>query len=192
MTRTNVEDAQLIKHWDKINAQVKHCSKTINNLLDLARERPPARRAVPLLPLIQRARELSVLPSGMDVVLTAPDDLRLFADPDDLLHVLSNLLLNAAQAQGDAGRIEVMAAPFKGGVEIRVRDYGPGVPPENRDRIFDALFTTKARGTGLGLALCRRIVSAHGGELQLEPQQPGACFRIWLPDEAAPIEPNPS
>ncbi len=190
MTRESMEDPQLVKHWDKISAQVKHCSKTINNLLDLARDRPPMRRPVPLLPLVQRARELSALGPGIELAISAPDDLKLFADPDDMLHVLSNLLLNAAQAQGDSGRIEIEAAPSKGGVAIRVRDHGPGVPLENRERIFDALFTTKARGTGLGLALCRRIVVAHGGEIRLEQQGTGACFGIWLPDESTAVDSN--
>ena len=190
MTRENIDDPQLVKHWDKITAQVKHCSKTINNLLDLARDRPPTRRPVPLHSLIQRARELSAPAAGIEVAVIAPDDLKLFADPDDLLHVLSNLLLNAAQAQGASGRIEIEAAPFKGGVEIRVRDQGPGVPPENRERIFEALFTTKARGTGLGLALCRRIIFAHGGEIHLESRGPGACFRIWLPGASTTAEPS--
>jgi two-component system, NtrC family, sensor histidine kinase HydH len=191
MTRANIDDPQLVKHWNKITAQVKHCSKTINNLLDLARDRPPSRRPVPLPALVQQARELSALGPGIELEVTAPDDLKLFADPDDMLHVMSNLLLNAAQAQGDSGRIEIEAAPFKGGVAIRVRDHGPGVLLENRERIFDALFTTKARGTGLGLALCRRIIFAHGGEIRLEPQAPGACFWIWLPDESTAVEPNP-
>jgi two-component system sensor histidine kinase HydH len=118
----------------------------------------------------------------MNVSVDVPANLRVFADPDDLIHVISNLVLNGAQAQGDSGRIEIEAAPFKSGVEIRVRDHGSGIPAENRERIFDALFTTKARGTGLGLALCRRIVYAHGGEIQLVPASPGACFRVWLPD----------
>jgi signal transduction histidine kinase len=53
-----------------------------------------------------------------------------------------------------------------------------------RHRIFDALFTTRARGTGLGLALCRRIVSAHGGEISLLEAEQGALFRVWIPDIA--------
>jgi signal transduction histidine kinase len=65
------------------------------------------------------------------------------------------------------------------------------VPAEIRERIFDALFTTKARGTGLGLALCRRIVYGHGGELQLEQAAPGASFRVWLPDAEYEVEGAP-
>jgi signal transduction histidine kinase len=70
---------------------------------------------------------------------------------------------------------------------IRVRDSGPGVPAEARARIFEALFTTKAKGSGLGLALCRRIADAHGGSILLEPSAPGstgASFLLTVPDRA--------
>ena len=118
MTRQGIDDAQLVKHWDKIATQVKHCSKTINNLLDLARDRPPNRRREPLRPLIDRALELTAIPAGVIVSVDVPSELKLFADPDDLIHVISNLVLNAAQAQGESGRIEIEAAPFKSGVEV--------------------------------------------------------------------------
>ena len=63
-----------------------------------------------------------------------------------------------------------------------VRDEGPGIPVELRSRIFEALFTTKAKGNGLGLALCRRIAEAHSGVVSLEPSERGATFRITIPD----------
>jgi signal transduction histidine kinase len=66
-----------------------------------------------------------------------------------------------------------------------VRDDGPGVPADVRGRIFEALFTTKARGNGLGLALCRRIAEAHGGTVTLEPSKSGATFRVVIPDAGA-------
>jgi len=90
------------------------------------------------------------------------------------------------------GQIRIRAGRRQGGTELFVHDTGPGVAPEIRDRIFDALFTTKARGTGLGLALCNRIVRAHGGELELVPSDHGACFRAWFPDAPVPAEdPSP-
>jgi signal transduction histidine kinase len=65
-----------------------------------------------------------------------------------------------------------------GAWRIRVRDDGPGVPVDVRHRIFEALFTTKARGSGLGLALCRRIMEAHGGSIELERSNTGAAFGL--------------
>ena len=65
---------------------------------------------------------------------------------------------------------------------------GPGVPVELHGRIFDALFTTKAKGSGLGLALCRRILDAHRGRIEVEPSDRGARFALWIPNVAPPVE----
>jgi two-component system, NtrC family, sensor histidine kinase HydH len=110
-----------------------------------------------------------------------PRELVIHADPDDFALVLNNLVGNAAEAQPRGGRVQVSAGAVPGGVEIFVEDAGPGVPEELRGRVFEALFTTKARGTGLGLALCRRVVIAHGGEIGLLGSDSGARFRIFLP-----------
>jgi two-component system, NtrC family, sensor histidine kinase HydH len=183
--RLGIEDPQIRKHQDKIANQVRHCSKIIENLLDLARDRPPRRKITSVPELVRQAIEQAALPPGVAVSI---DDLSeaptIDADADDLGHVIVNLLANAAQAQQGSGTIRISASRFKGGTALRVVDSGPGVPPEIRHRIFDALFTTRARGTGLGLALCRRILYAHGGEIDLEPSERGATFRIWVPDRA--------
>jgi len=68
---------------------------------------------------------------------------------------------------------------------VRVRDDGPGIPIEEGNRIFEALFTTKAKGSGLGLALCRRIMEAHGGTIELEARPGGASFLLSFPDGQA-------
>ena len=78
------------------------------------------------------------------------------------------------------------------GVEIRVVDHGPGIAPENIARIFDPFYTTKPRGTGLGLALVHRIIEEHGGHVRVESQLGlGATFIVWLPTpDRAPIRPE--
>lgn len=184
MTKLGTSDPLLEKHHDKIVRQVKQCGAIITNLLDLAREHPPQRRRVPLRPLLESACENAGLPPDVHVSLDLPDDISIDADAEDLTHVIVNLLANAAQAQKGSGAIAVGAERHKGGTAVYVHDQGPGVPPEIHHRIFDALFTTKARGTGLGLALGRRIVTAHGGELGLVPSEQGARFRLWIPDLA--------
>jgi len=180
-------DAQLDKHHDKINTQIRHCGRTIDSLLDLARDRPPQRQHFALRGMIDHALEIAGLPAGVSVEIDVPDELTVHADPDDLSHVVSNLLTNAAQAQEGTGSIWVEGASERNGVTLRVRDEGPGVPHDIRHKIFEALFTTKARGTGLGLALCQRILYAHGGEIALEDADRGAVFRVWIPEmDAAP------
>ena len=121
---------------------------------------------------------------------TTVDDLAVQVDPDQIRQVLVNLFTNSAQAMPQGGRIEVAteALPSAAAACIRIHNQGPGIPVEVRHRLFEALFTTKAKGSGLGLALCRRIMEAHGGSIQLAPSETGAAFVLVLP--AAPIAAN--
>jgi two-component system sensor histidine kinase HydH len=175
--------ANVRKHLDRIGGEITRANNTIRDLLDLARDRPPRRQPTALLPLVQKAGA-AALPPAIALQLSVPAELSADVDPDQLQQVLVNLLVNAEQAMKGAGRVlvEGQAAPG-GGVRLRVRDEGPGVPEEVRHQIFEALFTTKAKGSGLGLALCRRIVEAHGGTIDLDPPggRGGASFVLTLP-----------
>ncbi len=92
--------------------------------------------------------------------------------------------INASQAMNAKGHIWIDARREGAATVIRVRDDGPGIPSNLREQIFEALFTTKAKGSGLGLALCRRIAEAHGGTVAFEPSEQGAVFRIVVPDSS--------
>ena len=85
-----------------------------------------------------------------------------------------------ACAPPSASRVEAEPTP-EGGARLRVRDDGPGIPAQDRARVFEALFTTKAKGSGLGLALCRRIMEAHDGSIEIEPRSDGASFLLAFP-----------
>lgn len=108
-------------------------------------------------------------------------------DADKLRQVLQNLVMNAAQAVGGVGDEGGEVRVTTGGKRrsewwFEVCDDGPGVPAEDRGRVFEPYFTSKAQGTGLGLAVCRRIVESHGGGLECgEAQGGGARFRATLP-----------
>jgi two-component system, NtrC family, sensor histidine kinase HydH len=184
--RASFEDAGVEKHLAKIENQIRMCGKTITDLLELARSRPPQRRPVDVDALISAAAEAAALESGVEVVREVPSDLKVKVDPDQLRQVMSNLMTNASQAMSGSGRIWVTAERQPGGVALKVQDEGPGVSTEHADRIFDALYTTRPKGTGLGLALCRRIIEAHQGEIALEPSERGACFRVFIPDVEGP------
>lgn len=107
------------------------------------------------------------------------------ADPNKLKQVFINLLINAAQAMPDGGRLAVWTSPIDGGeVEAVIADSGPGIPAEIREKIFDPFFSTKkeGEGTGLGLYICRTIVAEHEGRLLLGGhERPGAEFHLVLP-----------
>ncbi len=181
------QDAILTKHTAKIGAQVKVCSSTITELLELAKSRPPRKRPTSVRALAVSALEATPLEDPSRVILDIAEGLEAQVDPDQFRQVLVNLLQNAEQAQEGEGRIWVSAELTPEGVVIRVKDEGPGVPSAAREAIFDALYTTKPRGTGLGLALCRRIVEAHDGDIIVEDTAKGASFRICL--KTAPSEP---
>lgn len=178
-------NAQVAKHLDRIGGEVSRSNKTIHDLLELARNRPPRRLRTPVEHLVESAIKSASLPADVNVSTSIPTDLSTEVDADQLRQVLLNLLTNAGHAMNGAGNIVISAEPVADGVRIYVRDNGPGVPADIRYRVFEALFTTKAKGSGLGLALCRRIMAAHGGTIELEPSQQGASFVLWIPAAAA-------
>jgi two-component system sensor histidine kinase HydH len=104
------------------------------------------------------------------------------ADADLLTQVLLGLVTNAADAIAGAGEVVLDGAARDGSVELAVADSGPGVPPALRDRIFEPFFTTRSRGVGLGLAVARQIVEAHGGTIAVDAgAEGGARFVVRLP-----------
>lgn len=181
--KLDVEDAVIDKHHQRIASQVDACGKTISSLLELARENPPHKATVLLNTAVAEALSSIQLPEWLRLTVDVPPDLAASADPSQLRQVIRNLVTNGIEALERNGSITIRATSIETGVELWVTDDGPGIEEGVRDRIFDVLFTTRANGTGLGLALCRKIIQAHGGELELVASDSGACFRVWLPNQ---------
>jgi len=117
-----------------------------------------------------------------------PHLLPIAVDGDRLKQVFLNLMKNALEATPPGGTITIgtrmLPAGIKEqeGVEVFFADTGCGISAEDRERIFDLFFTTKPRGSGLGLPICRRIVEDHGGEIKVMSRLgEGAIFTVWLP-----------
>ena len=103
-------------------------------------------------------------------------------DEGQIRQALVNLIRNAREALSEGGTIELLVKLDDGCVRVRVEDDGPGIPDDVRSSIFDPFYTTKRHGTGLGLAVTRSIVEAHGGELAcLAREGGGTVFEIALP-----------
>ena len=184
LDQLEVSDPGIRRHLEKITAEVQRSNKTINDLLELARDRPPTRRVVDCRQFVLDAVPLAHLPAAVTVEVNVPEGLPLDGDPDQLTRIVTNLLINASQAMPAGGHIWIEGHREQTSTVIQVRDDGPGIPPDLRERIFQALFTTKAKGSGLGLALSRRIAESHGGTIGLDPVPTGAAFRITIPDSA--------
>jgi PAS domain S-box-containing protein len=125
--------------------------------------------------------------NGVSVQTRLADGLLpLMGDCVQLQQVLLNLILNAAEAMGsvEEGARELLISTEENqtGFLVAVRDSGPGIATEHLDRVFDAFYTTKSGGTGMGLSICRSIIHAHGGKLWAEANEPrGAVFQFFLP-----------
>jgi signal transduction histidine kinase len=186
-------------------------SDVVDRFLDYARPLEVQATAVDLNALARRALESlrrQGLPAGIEVDLDLTEPLPQPAgDPTLLLQVLENLLTNAVQAldqrrPGDGGghiRMHTRSGHAFGhgqgptAVDLIVEDDGPGFPAQDRDKLFVPFFTRRPRGTGLGLALCRRIIHAHGGEIDAAARPGGgARFTVHLPLEpSARATPHP-
>jgi signal transduction histidine kinase len=114
-------------------------------------------------------------------------------DPKLLKQAILNLMINALQAMPEGGELILSLASAAGDATITVTDTGPGISPDAITRIFHAYFTTKRGGTGLGLAMAKRIVEEHGGRLTVQSEQgKGSQFQIRLPLRAHPAHTKPA
>lgn len=174
-------DARDRGRLDDVLGEVERLRGLTQDFLDLAAE--PALAAAPtdLRALAEDAARGSAALHPEVAVAVAMDGVpEVRADAARLRRVLANLLSNAAEA--GARRVEIRGAADARAVRIAVRDDGPGVDPAVRGRLFEPFATGRAGGTGLGLAVSRRIVERHGGTLALAPEPgPGAAFEIVLP-----------
>lgn len=161
----------------------------IQDLLDYARDRPLRVSAFDVPTLIHSALQSLEIPQSVRVELDFPASLQpVEVDREHMLRVLVNLLENAVEAlgAGEGGTITVRAEPLHGVTTIRIEDTGPGMPDEVVERAFEPLYTTKQRGSGLGLAVAHRLVSRHGGQLEVESEiGKGTTVTITLPTTAS-------
>lgn len=128
--------------------------------------------------------ELTLTAAASEVTLEHAAAIEVAADRDLLHRVLVNLVENAIRHAPEGSTVRITAAPAAaGGVELRVIDRGPGVPEPQRASVFDRFHSTGgSRNRGLGLAFCKLVVEAHGGEIWIEDAAPGAAFCVRLPD----------
>lgn len=194
LAEDGIEGAAL-KRVDKVTAAAERCISIVRAFLAMARDRPLRLEPIAPADLLQTALDAFEATSATDVVVrisVEPGLPDLLVDEAQIVQVLTNLMVNADQAMAGLTdtRIDLTAAPDPGGnrVRLRVSDNGPGIPADVAPRIFDPLFTTKdaGKGTGLGLALCHRIVVGHAGNIELDQRHPGgASFVIDLPATSA-------
>jgi len=174
-------DPRLGQMLDIASRELDSCSRLIGDLLDFARERPLMREPLPLASLVEEAITLVPARASITVKNDVAEDLPLVEiDREQFRRVLINLVQNAVEAypDGASGTVRI-GARHEGGWEMTIADDGPGISAEVAARIFEPLFTTKVKGTGLGLAVVRSVVERHGGTIDLASEVgKGTRFRI--------------
>mgnify|MGYP001494666214 CR=1 FL=1 len=181
-------DADAQRACSFITAEIDRLGSVVSSLLSFARPPRLAPRAVAVAALFDQALLLARQDlEAKDIRVVRAGDASLpevRADSDLIVQVLIGLLANAADVVPRGGEVRLGAhATGAGLVELDVADSGPGVPEELRGRVFEPFFTTRDKGTGLGLAVARQIVEAHEGRIEVaERPGGGALFRISLPE----------
>jgi signal transduction histidine kinase len=163
----------------RISREIDYLKMVVTDFLEYARRPAPHVEPFPVRRLLEEVSELGGVPGGARVSIEAADDLAATADRGQLRRALLNLARNAVTAAGPGGTVVLAAAADASGVSWEVRDSGPGIPEELRQKIFTPFFTTREKGTGLGLAFVRDIVRDHGGEIAVDrAPEGGARFRF--------------
>ncbi|MBF0611689.1 MAG: PAS domain-containing protein [Magnetococcales bacterium] len=174
-----------------IQTEVDRVSRLLDSLLGLADTSPPGQQEINIHEVLDHVLRLCGYSPPLPVRDYDPSLPLLTGHWDQLVQLFLNLVKNAREAVGEKGEVRVhtrMASQMrlehgrrKRHVTIEIRDNGPGIPWELRQRIFMPFVTTKAGGSGLGLSICQKIVHDHGGLIELDSQPGQTIFRIFLP-----------
>lgn len=182
--RGDSSDGREIEKWvDKIDAQTDYMNKIVSDLQDYSRNIKPTREEADLEALIGDVVSSVDIHGDVDVSIVLDDGLPDISVDETLMkRLFTNLVLNAVQAMPDGGSLSIRGSLQGDDVVISVEDTGVGIREENLDEIFKPLFTSKAKGTGFGLPVCKRIVDAHGGTISVESEEGvGSTFKVKLP-----------
>jgi signal transduction histidine kinase len=181
-------DAETKEKLKLISTQITRITQVTRDMMDFARVRPAAKSAVDIKTVLETSLRLASFDKAFQNLNLKTDFAgnlpKVFADGDQLEQVFLNLLLNARDAMPAGGELSIKTFPTDGSIAVKIADSGVGIDEENLKKIFDPFFSTKptGEGTGLGLAVCYGIVTAHNGKIEVESNGGGGTsFLITLP-----------
>jgi len=171
-----------------LNNEVKKTEHIISDLLGFTRTRPPEYQTLQITEVLQKSIASLQIPNTIEIITQVdPEYQKIIADPNQINQVFTNLIENAIRAMPDGGKITIQTERNdqvlnKPAITIQLTDTGKGIPEKNLEKIFEPLFTTRARGIGLGLSIVKSIIEAHHGIIQVESQEDiGSTFSVTLP-----------
>ena len=182
-------DKNLMEMVELIEKDVQYSDKIIADLLDYSRElQLEFAETTPKL-IIKEIFSLITVPKNVQVIDLTENEPKIIIDLDKVKRVFGNLIKNAIDAMLEGGRLEITSKRIEDNVEIIVADTGIGMTKEVMEKLWTPFFTTKAKGMGLGLPICKRIIDAHGGKIAVESEVgKGTKFTVTLPIEPKAVE----
>ena len=165
-----------------LEKQVNSANLIISDLLDFTRKKSPTLDQADLNETVKNALSNITVPENIKVEIKLGEIPKMLLDEEQVQRVCQNLILNAAQAMPDGGKITIQTTKQDDSAKLIVRDTGAGISKENMSKLFTPLFSTKAKGIGLGLVICKQIVEGHDGNIAVESKVgEGSAFTVKLP-----------
>ncbi len=173
----------ILELLDIIENQTHYIDHIVADLQDFARTPTPQLTKTDIQELITESIESLKMPKNIETITIFQEDLKIVKIDSTLIkRVTLNVLTNAIQAMPKGGKIIIRASRQDGNAYITIEDTGVGISEENKTKIFTPLFTTKAKGQGFGLAVCKKLLEAQNGKITFESEQgKGTTFTIVLP-----------
>lgn len=169
---------------DIMEKEVATSERIISSILSFARPKSPTRRKVDINNVVQEALSCTSIPENVQLARQLDETLpSILADPVQLGQVFGNIILNAIQAMPEGGQLTIKSeVPGPEWVTVSFADTGVGIPQKDLERLLEPLFTTKAKGIGLGLAVAKTLVVGHGGTIEVQSEVgKGSTFTVRLP-----------
>ena len=167
----------------RIRTSVDNMNHIVTNILLYTRDLQLERSSFSVQSLLDAAESISLntIVKKQTIVEKNIADITISADFELLKQSLANVLINAAQAAPQKGKIQIDTETEQQKLRIKIKDNGPGIPDDIREKIFKPFFTTKNTGTGLGLAMVKRVIEAHAGQIIFNSGTDGTLFIIEIP-----------
>ena len=180
-------DATTREYLGIIKGEIADAERIVSDLLDAVRSKPPHPALVNVAEVIGETLRKCAIPASVSVRLDIPPTLPLVSvDPMHLHQVMWNLITNAVEAMPQGGTLDIRADEDRQSLRISVRDSGSGMTAEQQAKLFQPMFTTKARHIGLGLVVVKNLTQANGGSVEVQSEVgKGTTFSITLPGESS-------
>lgn len=191
MLAKELEGTAHIDLAEGISTGIKSLNNILTNMLFFAKPHKPVRKPVELSGILEKT-VFMLMPMiesrGLRMSSTGLCSKSIYGDSELIKQVFLNIVMNAIQVTPEGGKLGIELKNEEGFAIVEISDEGDGIAPENRERIFDPFFSTREKGTGLGLTIASRIMLAHGGTIKVKSSEGrGSCFLLYFPERNAAV-----